>query len=160
MSLAPLAHDIIFICGGESRFMIYCVKTRFPSAKGAKCGWPLHNHKRFRTTRVYFAPSALPRIREPLPGALPQAVTSRAFGAGKQSFHTVNHESSFTTAVENRTTASQFYFHKRLYREVVLTSLPSNCSFSATHSWSDTQSRSSLKRIFPVYYRSPLAIVY
>ena len=111
--------------------MIYCVKTLFPSAKGAKCeslghrprwdrlkiffsaegakcGWPLHNHKRFRTTRVYFAPSALPRIREPLPGALPQAVTSRAFGAGKQSFHTVNHESSFTTAIENRTTARQF----------------------------------------------------
>src|SRR6266446_2964523 len=86
-----------------------CVKTLFPSAKGAKCeslghrprwdrlkiffsaegakcGWPLHNHKRFRTTRVYFAPSALPGIREPLPGPLAQAVTFRAFGAEEIEF--------------------------------------------------------------------------
>src|SRR6266446_431401 len=100
-----------------------CVKTLFPSAKGAKCeslghrprwdrlkiffsaegakcGWPLHNHKRFRTTRVYFAPSALPRICEPLPGALPQAVTSRAFGAGKQSFHTGSVAGGFWIGVE------------------------------------------------------------
>ena len=42
------------------------------------------------------------------PGPMAQAFTFRAFGAGEQSFHTVNHESSFTTAVENRTTASQF----------------------------------------------------
>jgi hypothetical protein len=41
-------------------------------------------------TRTYFAPSALPGIHEPLPGALPQAVTFRAFGAASRSFHTVS----------------------------------------------------------------------
>jgi hypothetical protein len=60
------------------------------SAKGAKYGCPLDNDNYFRMTRTYFAPSALPGIHEPLPGALPQAVTFRAFGAASRSFHTVS----------------------------------------------------------------------
>ena len=50
-----------------------------------------------RTTRTYFAPSALPGSQEPLPGALPQAFTFRAFGAETRSFHTVSLEAVLQT---------------------------------------------------------------
>ena len=41
----------------------------------------------------YFAPSALPELMDPHPGAMPQAVTFRALGAQTRSltFHTVSY---------------------------------------------------------------------
>jgi len=46
---------------------------------------------------TYFAPSALPRIIEPLPGALPQAVTFRAFGTETLEFSHSLYRSRFYT---------------------------------------------------------------
>jgi hypothetical protein len=59
------------------------------SAEGAKYGWPFIISAISNDTDV-FALSALLRIHEPLPAALPQAVTFRAFGAETQSFQTVS----------------------------------------------------------------------
>src|SRR5713101_9242918 len=39
---------------------------------------------------LFRAFSAFQNSRDPLPGALPQAVTFRAFGAGTRSFHTLS----------------------------------------------------------------------
>jgi len=44
----------------------------------------------FSVDTSHFAPSALSKIHVPLPGALPQAVTFRAFAGGTRSFHTIS----------------------------------------------------------------------